>query len=344
MLTLINTTGIPHIDRILREIISWVECRLRDRIRGYYLVGSYAVGEAVITSDLDMVVVFKGSLDPEEKQQFTPIKDECQQFSSLAIDLTPMGEADLFRVGGVRFQTASLLMYGEDIRAAVPQKPVEDHIRDGMHFQYRLFARVRGNPEVLAFPLDYPDPEGEFYGYDWRQIRTADGTSHAGIKDLALNVLCPAEALTLLKARRYVGTGRKSDISTQYRLWINDEWTTLVEAIDEYCRKRWAYLVPEASDQRQQLRALCERALGFENHFLAQYKEYLLAQLPQAEPFVQLHYVKRLGQLVYPDRAVVTTLQALENSSNAEIRLAIAETLRRYSSALPTPLSPPPQG
>lgn len=330
-ITLRSSTNVPHIDQILREIIGLIECRFRDRIRGYYLVGSYAVGEAVATSDLDMVVVFKGSLEPKEQQQFAIVFDECKQLCPLAIDLTCVGEAKLFQVGGVRFQTASLLLYGEDIRAAVPLKPVEDHIRDMMHDQYPLLARVRGNPDVLTFPLDYPDPAGEFYGYDRRLIRTVDGTSHPGIKNLALNVICPASALILLKAGKYVGNGNKSDCGTQYRIWINDEWTELVEAMDEYCRKRWAYLVPQERAQRHKLRSLCEQALGFENHFLVQYKEYLLTRLQCVEPYTQLQYVKRLGHLIYPDEAIVTALQDVGNSSNAEIRLAVAETLRRYA-------------
>jgi predicted nucleotidyltransferase len=330
-ITLHTLTNVPKVDQIVREIISLVEDRFCDRIRGYYLVGSYAVGEAVVTSDLDMVVVFKGSFEPEEKQPFAQVLSKCNRISPLAVDLTPVGETMLFRIGGVRFQTASLLMYGEDIRAAVPKKPVENHIRETMHDQYRLLARVRGNPPILRFPLDYPDPAGEFYGYDCRLMRTPDGVSHPGIKDLVLNVLCPAEALILLKAGKYVGNGKKSECGTQYRIWINDEWTAFVEAIDEYCRKRWAYLVPEERAHRQQLRSLCERALEFENHFLVQYKEYLLAQLGQVEPFIQLHYVKRLGQLIYPDEAIVTALHDLGNSSNPEIRQAVAETLQRYT-------------
>lgn len=329
-ITLHTSTHVPKVDQIIREIIGLVERRFPDRIRGYYLVGSYAVGEAVETSDIDIVVVFKGSFELEEKQPFAQILSKCNWMSPFAVDLTPVSEAMLLRVGGVRFQTASLFIYGEDIRAAVPKKPIEHHIRETMHDQFRLFARVRGNPPILRFPLKYPDPVGEFYGYDCRIMRTADGMCHPGIKDLVLNVLCPAWALILLKAGKYVGNGKKSDCGTQYRIWINDEWTALIEAIDEYCRKQWAYLVPEQSAQRQLLRSLCERALSFENYFLLQYKEYLLTQLQQVEPAIQLHYVKRLGQIIYPDEAVITTLEDLSNGSNAEIRQAVAETLSRY--------------
>jgi predicted nucleotidyltransferase len=329
-ITLRTSTNVPQVDQIVCEIIDVVEQCFPDRIRGYYLVGSYAVGEALATSDIDMVVVFKGSFQPEEKQPFAQVLFQCKDISPLDVDLTPVGEVQLFRVGGVKFQTASLLMYGEDIRDAVPKKPVEDHIRDSMHTPYHLYARVRGNPPMLTFPLDYPDPTGKFYGYDCRLMRTADGASHPGIKELVLIVLCSAEALILLKAGKYVGNGRKSDCGTQYRIWINDEWTAFIEAIDEYCHKRWAYLVPQEIAQQQLLRSLCERALAFENHFLVQYKEYLLTQLLQVEPFIQLHYVKRLGQLIYPDHEVVSALQEVGNNSNAKLQQAVAETLQRY--------------
>jgi hypothetical protein len=332
-INLLNSTGVFEVDRIIGEVIRLGEYHFPGRIRGYYLVGSYAVGEAVATSDIDIVVVFKDSLTPEEKQGLASFKEECYQLYPLGIDITPVGEVQLLSTGGVRFQTASLLMYGEDLRAAVPKKPVEEHIRDSMYAQYRLFARVRGNPPRLTFPLDYPNPAGEFYGYDCRQMRLPDGTSHAGIKDLVLNVLCPAEALILLKAGKYVVNGNwKSECVTQYRIWINDEWAELVEAIAFYGRQQWAYLVPASTPDRQLLRHLCQRALGFENHFLTRYKEYLLSVLPQEEPFIQLHYVKQLSQLIYPDNdAIASVLRKVEKNATTELQQAVTQTLQWYS-------------
>ncbi|OKH11095.1 hypothetical protein NIES592_22940 [Fischerella major NIES-592] len=81
------------------------------------------------------------------------------------------------------------------------------------------------------------------------------------------------------------------------------------------------------------LRGLSEQALGFDNHFLAQYKEYVFTQLPQEKPFAQLCYVKQLGQLIYPEQAIAAALKMLQNSSNAEVRFAVAETLQHYNLA-----------
>lgn len=330
-ITLIQSTGIAHIDSILCDIVQQVELELTDRIRGCYLVGSYAVGEAVATSDLDVVVVCSSNLNAADKQRFTSIQAECRRLSPLELDLKFISEIHLFSTGSVRFHKDSLLLYGEDIRADVPEKSVTEHIRDSLYAQYDLFARVRSHLPLLTVPLSYPDPQGQFYGYDQRRLRTTGGVEHPGIKDLALIVFGAASALTLLKAGRYVGTSRKSEIASHYRSQIGDEWTSLVEAVDEQCRKQWAYLIPSDLEQQQQLRVLCEQTLGFENHFLNEYKAYLLTHLPQAEPFVQLRYVQRLKQLIYADRAIADLLKTLEQSYDADIRKAATETLKHYS-------------
>ncbi|MDZ8186436.1 MAG: nucleotidyltransferase domain-containing protein [Nostoc sp. ChiSLP02] len=331
-IALVDSSDIPDIDQIICEIINLGESFFCGRVRGYYLVGSYAVGEAVETSDLDIVVVFKEQQTLLEKQRFASFKQECERYSALAVDLIPLDEAHLFSVGGVRFQTASKLIYGEDIRFAVPKKPVEDHIRDSMFGQYRLFARLRGNPPCLTFPLDYPSPVGEFYGYDGRMMYLRDRTTQIGIKDLVINVLSPAEALILLKTGNYFGSGSWKRVCAEfYRIWINDEWTFLVESVYEYCCKQWAYLVPESSDSRELLRSLCQQALGFENHFLQCYKQYVIQQLPYEKPFVQLHYVKQLGQLIYPnDDEIIAVLKQLRHSANSELQQALTQTLHCY--------------
>ncbi|MBW4561375.1 MAG: nucleotidyltransferase domain-containing protein [Mojavia pulchra JT2-VF2] len=331
-IALLNSTNFPKIDQIISEIIKLGDYHFFKRIRGYYLVGSYAVGEAVATSDIDIVIVFKDKQTPEEKQRFTSYKQECQQQCPFALDLIPVDEAQLLSVGGVKFQTASLLMYGEDIRDSVPLKAVAGHIRDSMFGQYRLFAQLRGNPPQLTFPLGYPDPVGEFYGYDRRLMHLRDGASQKGIKDLVINVLSPADALILHKTGKYIGTGSwKRNCATQYRIWINDQWTELVEQIYEYCCRRWAYLIPKATGDRQLLHHLCKQALGFENHFLECYRSYLLEKLPQSQPFEQLQYVKQLGQLIYPgDRKLVTVLQELAQNGNPELQQAAVQTLELW--------------
>ena len=327
---LIEPTGLAHIDAILSCIAQQVKLALGDQLSGCYLVGSYAVGEAVATSDLDILVICKENTSNSEKQKINEIQAECRRLSLIDIELKLMSETHLLSVGGVRFQTDSLLLLGKDMRAIVPQKSVSEHIRDSLYAQFYLFARVRLHLQRLIVPLTYPDPHGWFYGYDQRQLKTSDGTTHPGIKDLALIVYGAAYSLTLLKANRYAGTGRKSEIALHYREQIGDQWTTLIEAIDQQCRKEWSYLIPPSPTSQQQLRILCEQALGFENHFLNEYKSYLLTHLPQADAFIQLKYMQQLEQLIYRDRDIFNLLKLLQQSSDSELSKAATRTLQCY--------------
>ncbi len=123
----------PQVDQVLRETIALIEAGWPGLVRGYYVVGSYAVGEARPSSDLDLIVLAKGEIEPADRAQFVPLREACKCASALPLDITLESEAKFFRIGGVWFQTASLLVYGEDVRAQIPRKPVERHIRDLMH-------------------------------------------------------------------------------------------------------------------------------------------------------------------------------------------------------------------
>ena len=330
-LALLGSTSDARADRILRDLVALIEAHLPERARGYYLVGSYAAGEARPSSDIDLIVLLKGELAEGEREHFAPVRDACKRLSPIPLDITLDSEAKFFRIGGVWFQTVSLLIYGEDVRPRIPRKPVEQHSRDLMHAMYPLLARVRGNPAVLTYPLDYPDPTDALRGYDAR-YRDVPESRRTATKDLVTNVLGAASALTLLQARQYVGTGKKSDIPEQYRRWVGDEWATLVEDVFEYCRVRWDYRVPDTPSERAQLYELCEHALAFENHFLMRYKDFLLADLQQPDVPIQLHAARRLGQLVYHDPLVISALRRLAQALAPELRDAAVAALAQYES------------
>src|SRR5262245_33199268 len=150
---LLASSGDTLVDQILRKVVALIEERLPERVRGYYLVGSYAVGEARPNSDIDLIVLLKHELGDGERERFAPVRDLCRRISALPLDITLDSEDKFFRIGGVWFQTASVLIYGEDERRRIPRKPVEQHIRDLMHSMYPLLARVRGDPTVLTYPL-----------------------------------------------------------------------------------------------------------------------------------------------------------------------------------------------
>jgi hypothetical protein len=68
--------------------------------------------------------------------------------------------------------------------------------------------------------------------------------------------------------------------------------------------------VPEQAADRKLLRELCEQALAFENHFLEQYKPFLLAELQHHGEAIRLFAARRLRQVIYHDRMVNPALEA----------------------------------
>ena len=75
---LLNSTGNQRVDNILRGVIGIFETVFPDRIRGYYLVGSYADGTAISTSDIDMKILFKNRFrDNIERKNSQQICEYC---------------------------------------------------------------------------------------------------------------------------------------------------------------------------------------------------------------------------------------------------------------------------
>lgn len=327
-----QSTGISAIDQTLMNVLAIFEQHLPQRVLSYYLVESYAVGEALPASDIDLVVVVKDQLTSEDRHCFAMARDHCKQVSSYTLDLSLESEAKLLQVGGVWFQIASRLLFGVDIRPLIPRKPVQSHTRDLMHSVFPLLARVRAHPSRLVVPLDYPDASGSYYGYDHRRIRNGGHERSVGTKDLVTSTLAIANALTLRRAGQYGGRGRKADIPVQYAHWIADDWIDLVTDVYHLCRNRWGYALPTTPAEQMHLRHLCQQVLAFENHFLQHYCSYLLEELRQV-PSVTVHVaVQRLGQLIYPDRAVVTALIDLHQHADVRLAAEIHTTLQWYRS------------
>ena len=276
-LPLLTTTGDPGADAVLRGLVGAFESAFPGRVRAYYLTGSHADGTAVATSDLDVGVLFVGELEGDEAARARRLARACAQLSPIELDLTPRGERRA--LGDVRLKLGSVPIYGEDIRDRVTLPPMALWERVPFYGARRLIARVRGDPDRLVVPLVYPDPAGEFFGYDRRRVRLRDGTVRPTTKDLVRVVTGAAGALASRQTKRYVAG--KAEAVRQYSPAVGGAWAPLVEAIDRTCRVEFQYLIPDEAAARARVRGLCGRALGFENRFLEALRDVLLEDLAQ---------------------------------------------------------------
>lgn len=327
-ISLLNSTQNQQVDVILRGIIGIFETVFPNRIRGYYLRGSYADGTALSTSDLDVDILFIGDFTEDEGKKARHICQCCHLISPVELDLFQISEGvvfDFVAIYGMRLKHGSLLIYGQDIRGQIPMPPTDVFVRELMHNAFHLLTRDRRNHHVLTFPLDYSQPDAQFYGYV--QPASVDEEASHNMKAFIRRICWAVTAIIALKAGKYVA--KKRDAIRLYRECVNDEWASLLEQLWEKCHKEWETLVPQDKTGRKQLRNLCQRVLAFENHFTEIYRDYLLSELESAKVENKRRAVKQLGEIIYPDEEVVEVLQALESDANEELEQAIKETLER---------------
>jgi RimJ/RimL family protein N-acetyltransferase len=254
-----------------------VEESLPGLARGWYVTGSVADGTAGATSDLDLVVIARDGLSDAERESVQSITRQTATETAVELDLEIVEASRLARGVDPQLKLGSTLLHGDDLVAAAPLVPIEEWARQRMHAAYYLLVSAFGRPPAVREPIDYPRPDDPFFGYALRDVRLPDSTHVPSTRNLVRVSGWMATALLAWRRGRY--TARKSECHVLYRQEIGDEWSGFLECVYLSCRERWEYLVPEGETDREELRALCQRMLPFERHYLTLYKEFLLGEL-----------------------------------------------------------------
>jgi NTP pyrophosphatase (non-canonical NTP hydrolase)/predicted nucleotidyltransferase len=304
-----HTFGKPSVDLPVLETIQRFELAFPNRIRSYYVLGSYADGHAVAGSDIDMYVLFKETLLlPEEYNSSQNLARSCMEMSNvLRLEVNLVSEQDLehyHSIMRVALKRNSILLYGEDTRAAMTLPSREAYIRDATDGVLEFLQRLRGN-EILTYPLDYPDSNGLFYGYDRMQRLTNSDSLHRGTRELVECALRIATALLALKTDCFVATKRES--AEVYHEAINDNWSNFLIDMFELSKIQWIYAIPEGEDEQAALQSLCQHMLAFENYYLLVYRVYLLTLLHSDDEQAIGFAVQRLQVVRYTDEEILAT-------------------------------------
>jgi predicted nucleotidyltransferase len=112
-----------NLSTILAMIRAGYAARFTERLKAAYVLGSYAEGTAVPGSDLDVLVVLRGTMTREEAEAARTVADELGAASPVRLDVLVRGEAELGRLHAVLQQSlrsGSRLVYGEDLRQDLP--------------------------------------------------------------------------------------------------------------------------------------------------------------------------------------------------------------------------------
>lgn len=329
--TLPTPLGNERVDLVLQAVIAIYEAAFPDQILGYYVDGSYADQTSVSGSDIDLTIVLDEGAAHDVPDRIQQIASRCSALAKVEIDVGSSRPVDFAPGLPPQLKFGSVLLLGTDVRDRFPVMPMDAWTRDRMHTSYWRIASLFGRPKIVRRPLDYPDPRGEFYGYDARTIPFGGAQAVPSTRDLVRSVGWAATALVALRAGRYVT--RKRDSHLAYRDVVGDGWTEWLDELMNACRQRWQYRVPETSADRQSLRRLCARTLAFERHYLVIYRRYLIGELRSADVERQLAALRPVTYAPWFDTAIEGALSQLCQAASQPVQQAARTGVQRYHAA-----------
>ena len=309
--TLITSTGESRIDTVLGEVVGQFERAFPRRIAAYYVTVSWSSGTALLNpsdlsngSDIDLHIIFRDKLQPEDHQQMGPVIRSCQRLCPIPLEVHAADDEALDGYWDVALKQRGLLLYGAEIRDQIVLPSLENHLQRAMTYPPYTMAEVRGQflsaqeEPHLEYPLAYPAPEHPFYGYTEPvgYIVPATGPTTGAIVSIAT---WAATILLAVQAQCIVGT--KRDAVEKHQQLIGDDWSTLISEVFTQCKLNWHHRIPQDAVARAHLRELCERMLDLENHLLELYRPYLVQWLGQEEN--RDFALRLLSMIRYPDFA-----------------------------------------
>lgn len=319
------STGDATIDAIVRGAIGIWETTFPDRVRAYYLFGSHANGSAIPTSDIDLFVIPHGSLTSEERERADRLGRYCALMSPVRLETLVVDEDVLLRDGHFRVTAGSVLLYGDDLRERMPEQSFDVYVRTYAHAPSAHMTQVLRRTDCVTFPLAYPDPAGEFYGYDQPHLPHRR-EEHRNIAGMIATACWAATIIVAWDARRTVRA--RSESVPMYKRSIGDEWTPFLEELYARGKEQWHYLIPESAGDRRMLHDLCVSMLAFENHYLQRFRRYLLGELSSENDESKFIAVQRFGKVIFADPEVTSALEATVQAAEGPLRQAAIETLK----------------
>lgn len=281
--SLSHQTNHSLIDMVLQATVNLFEATFPSQIRGYYLWGSYATATALPKSDIDLAIVFKLPPDHVQLARAKQVIEACNALSPIELHLFLENETTLLRFGSPFVKRISCPIYGEDIREDMPEMDINLWRHLTIHRLLWFQANVLRAPLAeFTYPFTYPDPEGEYYGYDRSdtlqpQSPTLRQQPVNGTEPLVRTIGLSAAVLVALQKGEVVAS--KADAASTYCRVIGDSWAPFVEHVFRTCRDDWQYALPATAREKQLLRGICEKALAFENHCLEVCKHFFLREL-----------------------------------------------------------------
>jgi Polymerase beta, Nucleotidyltransferase len=257
----------------LQDLLNTVDYVFPNAVRAVYLHGSRTEGSALADSDVDLSVVVRSNTDMAQVGRMIGRRTLSNRVRLDAnVDTLEMLTYPAWAFLAARIKLSGGPIRGDDVRDQISLPSYKN-------FKAVVFEQVCKGIGMLRDldltglkrmprPVGYPDPLREFRGYeivrkgDWYPSSTATGT-----KELVAVATYCASAWVVNREQSYVLS--KTQAIDAIRRLENGERAHLAERLYALCRVKSQGRIPEEPGDREELRALCDRFLGFENEILS---------------------------------------------------------------------------
>lgn len=254
-------------DRVVEEFRAALG---EDILKSVYLCGSRARGDSVHGSDLDVVVIVDGLKDESVRQKVAQTRQRLGRLLPVHVDAFVL-DRSMLSLGIRPDMKESTLCFGQPLLEST-------RVLEGVDLEYYYaksavlkICKVRGfQGASLPHPLTYPDPTGEFFGYDRYGRMDKAGAWQPGM-EIFLNMIA-AVATYRLFTLGGAPTRSKLEAIQRYEALEQDPWRAWVKSTYSLCRGREVAELRADPASRAALTEVCRSALAYETQFIELYR------------------------------------------------------------------------
>ena len=308
-------TGNSAVDEVLTRLVAVFEAAFPDRVRNYALLGSFAEGTAFPTSDVDVVVLFRGDFGGDEEGRAQEVAAKISETSGGNLDVGLAAEGSINPIWQVNLQAGRELFGRTPLPDSLP--PISSYGWALVEDVFSMIRQLRQGEAVITHPLSFPQGELELYGYEAKPLRDSTGRWAPSTKALSMITSRGASALLALEASVYTKT--RSEAIVAYRTHIGDRWADLVEETERLCRDELAYRIPTDANDRARVKEIARRLLDFENDVVERCRVTVLSRLKSRDQSDQSQAIRVMEDVSYTDDEALDVLSSLAESGDEEI-------------------------
>jgi hypothetical protein len=159
---------------------------------------------------------------------------------------------------------------------------------------------MRGQRAGLIWPLEYPDPASEFYGYERYGFFNGDDAPEMYTPGARTILNCATMIATVRMTSAGLRVPSKRRCVAMFAEFTPGATADWLARLYDACKLSWRYRIPDAPAERALFRDLCAPMLVVENDFLAFARPLTLAALDQHDNYASPRAQDRLRWVAYP--------------------------------------------